>query len=66
MTSQTPVERLRADLADAERELDHVDAVGDTAAAVRVRMVLGPRIDQLRRALAAAERDRRTTTEVQR
>ena len=63
MTTPIPVDRsaaavLRADLADVERELDRVDALGDAAAVVRVRIVLNPRLDHLRRALAAAERDR--------
>ncbi len=69
MTTPMPVEHitaavLRADLADVERALDRVDALGDAAAVVRVRILLGPRIGQLRRAIAVAERDRRTTTEV--
>jgi len=65
MTAQTPVERLRADLADAERELERADAVGDSAAVVRVHIVLGPRLGRLRRALASAVVERqRTTTEV--
>lgn len=62
MTAQTPVARsaasLRADLADVEREFDRVDGLGDAAALVRARIVLVPRIGQLRRALAVAERDR--------
>jgi hypothetical protein len=63
MTTLTPVDRsaaavLRADLDAVERELERVDAVGDTAAVARVRVVLRPRIRQLRRALAAAERNR--------
>ncbi len=50
---------LRADLADAEREFDRIDAIGDAAAVVRVRLVIGPRIGHLRRALAAVERNHR-------
>lgn len=69
MTTPMPAEHmtaalLRSDLRAAEAELDHVDAVGDSAAVARVRVVFGPRIVRLRRALAAAERDRRPTTEV--
>ncbi len=60
MTAPIPVEPvsavLRADLADVEHELDRMEALGDVAAVVRVRLVLGPRIGRLRRALAAAER----------
>jgi hypothetical protein len=69
MTTPTPVDShrtalLRADLDAVARELDRVDALGDTAAVVRARILLGPRISQLRRAIAVAERDGRTTTEV--
>ena len=69
MTTPIPAEHqtaavLRADLADAERELDRVDALGDTAAVVRVRIALGPRIGHLRRTIAVVEGDRRTRAEV--
>jgi hypothetical protein len=58
------VATLRADLAAAEHDLDRADAVGDAGAVVRVRITLEPRIVQLRRAIADAERVRLTTTEV--
>ena len=68
MTTPMPVDRtaavLRAAIADVERELDRVDAVGDPAAVARVRVLVEPRIGRLRRAIAVVERDGRTTTEV--
>ena len=58
MTARTAddVGALRAALIDAEREWDRVDAQGDTAATVRLRAVIDPRIRQIRRALAVIER----------
>ncbi len=61
MTAPMPVDHtaaavLRADIADVEREIDRIDALGDAAAVVRLRILLGPRIRQLGRALAAAEK----------
>ena len=55
-TALVDVASLRADLAAAEHELDRADALGDAGAVVRVRMSLEPRIVQLRRAIADAER----------
>ena len=54
------VARLRADLLAAEQEVDRADDIGDTAAVVRVRVSLQPRILRLRRAIAEAERQTRT------
>lgn len=61
MTTPMPADRtavLRADLNAAEAEWDRADAHADAAAAVRIRALVEPRIGRLRRALAAAERDR--------
>jgi hypothetical protein len=57
MTTPMPVDHAAAAvlLADLERELERADAVGDSGAVARVRIVLRPRIRQLRRALAKAE-----------
>lgn len=55
MTTQVAADdlvALRAELVAAEREWDRIDAQGDTAATVRVREVIVPRIRQLRRAIA--------------
>jgi hypothetical protein len=52
---------LRTDLAAAELEWDRVDSNGDIAATARVWTVIEPRIRQLRRAIAAAERDQPRT-----
>jgi hypothetical protein len=55
-TGVEQVASLRADLAAAEQELDRADALGDAGAVVRLRISLEPRIVQLRRAIADAER----------
>jgi hypothetical protein len=51
---------LRAEIDAAEHEWDRVDSIGDTAAVARTGYVLGPRLDSLRRAIAAAETTRTT------
>jgi hypothetical protein len=58
------VTAMRADLAAAEQELDRADVLADAAAVVRVRISLEPRIVQLRRAIADAERVRQATREM--
>lgn len=65
MTTPMPVDRtaaavLRTDLAAAEQEWDRVDRHGDTAATARIRITVEPRMGQLRRAIAAIERDQQT------
>lgn len=58
MTTRTSADllaALRAELVAAEREWDRVDAQGDTAATVRVRAVIDPRIWQLRHAIAVVD-----------
>ena len=51
----------RTDLAAAEQEWDRVDRHGDTAATARIRTTVESRIRQIRRVLAAIERDQHTT-----
>lgn len=58
LTMPDPLSALRSDLSAAEAEWDRIDAQGDTSAIVRTRIVIEPRIRQLRRALAVAERNR--------
>ena len=50
------IDSLKADLAAAEQDLDRANSLGDTGAVVRLRITLEPRIVQLRRAIADAER----------
>ena len=62
MNTLTPVAHvavLRADLADAERELDRADALGDAAAVVRIHRSIAPRLRDLRASIARAERQTR-------
>jgi len=62
LTMPDHLSALRSDLSAAEAEWDRTDAQGDTSAIVRTRILIDPRIAhlraQLRRALAAADRDR--------
>ena len=69
MTTPTLAEQVAvwsAHLAAAERDLDRADELGDTAAVVRIRASLEPRIVQLRGGIAKAKRLRPTTTEANR
>jgi hypothetical protein len=56
-TVRLDVAALRADLAAAEHDFDRTDDLGDSAAVVRMRRSLMPRLERLRAAIARAERD---------